>query len=161
MTIFYIIIAIVIAFFAYGREKTWTLFFGQADMGTVDFATLVPSKKPNSALFCPEDYCPNAERKSPSPIFDMPAATLKDKLFSIINAEPHIVQVANDVQNHEYRFVQYTPLMRYPDTIRIKIIQLNDDQSTLAIFSESQIGRSDLSVNYKRINGWMDILEAQ
>ena len=91
----------------------------------------------------------------------MPAAALKDQLFAIINAEPHVEQVADDPQNHEYRFVQYTPLMRFPDTIRIKIIELGDDKSTLAIFSESQIGRSDLSVNYKRINRWIHILEAQ
>lgn len=159
MSVIYFIIIVAIAFFAYGRENTWIVFFGKADMGGVDFASLVPSKKPNSALFCPKDYCPNAERKSLSPIFEMPAEALKDKLFRIINAEPHMQQVANDEENHNYRFVQYTPLMRFPDTIRIKIIKLADGKSTLAIFSESQIGRSDLSVNYKRINGWMDILE--
>lgn len=159
MSVIYFIVIVAIAFWAYGRENVWKVFFGQADMGAVDFSSLVPSKKPNSALFCPENYCPNAQHKSPSPIFEMPAQQLKDKLFSIINAEPHTKQVANDDENHAYRFVQYTPLMRFPDTIRIKIIKLSDDKSTLAIFSESQIGRSDLNVNYKRINRWMDILE--
>ncbi|MBL1420127.1 MAG: DUF1499 domain-containing protein [Alphaproteobacteria bacterium] len=161
MSVIYFIIIVSIAFWAYGRENTWKVFFGKADMGAVDFASLSPAKKTNNALFCPEDYCPKAERKSPSPIFDMSAETLKDKLFNIINAEPHMQQVGNDDANHDYRFVQYTRLMRFPDTIRIKIIDLGEDKSTLAIFSESQIGRNDFSVNYKRINGWMDILEGK
>lgn len=161
-TIIIIVAAIaVLAFNFYGREKTWVLFFGPADLGAIDFSNFTPSKKPNSALFCPVDYCPNAKRSSPSPIFNISTTELKDRLLTLILAEKNMHQVATDDENLQYRFVHYTPLMRYPDTIRVKFISLDDDKSTLAIFSESQIGRSDLSVNYKRINAWMDVLEGK
>lgn len=155
MTFIYIIIIVGIAFFAYGREKTWVLFLGKADMGAVNFETFTPSKKPNHALFCPEGYCENATKNNVSPIFEMSTNALKEKLFAIIEAEDNIDKVASDDEKLEYRFVQYTPLMRYPDTIRVKLIGLDDEKSTLAIFSESQIGRSDLGVNSKRINKWL------
>ena len=160
----YILYAIVIAivfFMAYGREKTWVLIFGQADLGPIEFETFTPSKKPNNALFCPPKYCQNAPRNSPSPVFNFSVDQLKTQLFDIIDKQPLMLQVANDDENQQYRFVQYTPLMRYPDTIRIKLIALDEGKSTLAIYSESQIGRGDMNVNYKRINGWMDILEAK
>lgn len=159
----FIMLAIIlcgVAFSLYGREKTWQLLIGPADLGPIDFATFTPSNKPNHALFCPQDYCPNAKRQTISPIFDFPVKTLKDKLYSIMIAEQNIERVAKDDENLEYRFVHYTPLMRFPDTIRIKFIALDEGKSTLAIFSESQIGHGDMSVNYKRINRWVRLLES-
>lgn len=156
-----VVILAILAFGIYGREKTWLLFFGNADLGAIDFKNFTPSKKPNHALFCPIDYCPNAKRSSPSPVFDIPANELKNKLLSLILSEQNIQQVASDDDNLEYRFVQHTPVMRYPDTIRVKFISLTDQKSTLAIFSESQVGQSDMGVNYKRVNGWMDVLEGK
>lgn len=150
---------IAIVFYAYGREKTWTLFYGSADLGAIDFANFTPSKKPNHAFFCPENFCPNAKRKTISPIFSLSTEELKNKLFKLILAEPRMVQVADDNENLEYRFVHHTRLMRYPDTIRIKLISLEDGKSTLAMFSESQIGYGDQGVNYKRLNRWVRLLE--
>ena len=63
MTIIYIIIVLAVVFFAYGREKTWTLFFGQADMGAVDFVTLVPSKNPIARFSAPRNIAPMPNAK--------------------------------------------------------------------------------------------------
>lgn len=148
-------LVIGLIFVAYGREKTWVKIFGTADLGAVDFASFSPTKKPNHALFCPKDYCPNAGKYKLSPTFELPVNVLKGKLLALVEAEPHMVQVAADDENLQYRYVQYTPLMRYPDTIRIQLIELGDGKSSFAIFSESQIGKSDLGVNFKRVNNWL------
>ncbi|NRA89432.1 MAG: DUF1499 domain-containing protein [Rhizobiales bacterium] len=39
--------------------------------------------------------------------------------------------------------------------IRLKFIETGDTKSSFAIYSESQIGRSDLGVNFKRIDLWV------
>ncbi|MCJ8323482.1 MAG: DUF1499 domain-containing protein [Rhizobiales bacterium] len=153
------LLLMVLIFFAYGREKTWLLFYGQADLGAVDFTTFTPTKKPNHALFCPQDYCTNAKKYKRTPVFSLSAVELKSNILKLILAEPLTIQVAQDDKKLEYRFVQYTPLMRFPDSIRLKIIPLKNNRSTLAIYSQSQMGNGDLGVNFKRLSRWLQSLQ--
>ncbi|NRA89321.1 MAG: hypothetical protein HRU28_18475 [Rhizobiales bacterium] len=117
MTIIISITLLIIVFFAIGPTKIWTYFFGSADLGAIEFATFTPSIKPNHALFCPMGYCANAMADKVTPTFDLEIDMLKHKLLTIINAEQNIEMVASDDENYEYRFVHYTKLMRFPDTI--------------------------------------------
>ncbi len=154
-----VLMFIVILAFMYGWPNIWKLGFGNADLGAVNFETFTPSKKPNHALFCPENFCKNAAPNKVLPTYDLNVADLKIKLLKLVQAEKNIYKVAENVETYEYRFVQYTPLMGFPDTIRIKFIDLGNNKSSMAIFSESQIGQSDLGVNYKRINMWLKQLD--
>ncbi len=151
--VFFILVTIVL--FAYGWQNIWKLRFGSADMGDVKFETFTPSKKPNHALFCPDNYCRNAIPNKIVQAYDLNIDALRNQLLALIEAEKDIHIMAADEQAFKYRFVQYTPLMRFPDTIRVKFIDLGNDKSSMAIFSESQIGHSDLGVNYKRIDRWV------
>lgn len=155
LTILFILVIAYGAFFAIGREKVWQWIFGEADLGHIEFSEFTPSKKPNHALVCPDGFCKNAKTDKNAPIFEMPVDALKVKLLRIIDAEDNIVQVGQNFDTMQYRYVQRTSLMRFPDTIRVKFLQLSDDRSTVAIYSESQIGYRDLGVNFKRIERWM------
>ena len=52
------------------------------------------------------------------------------------------------------RYLQRSRLMSFPDTIDVRFIAIDNDRSTLAIYSRSQIGRSDFGVNLERIRLW-------
>ncbi len=54
------------------------------------------------------------------------------------------------------RYLQRSRLMSYPDTIDVRFIALDNDTATLAIYSRSQLGRSDFGVNLARIRRWVD-----
>lgn len=152
------ILLVIVFLFAYGWQNIWKISFGAADMGDIEFTTFTPSRKPNHALICPQNYCKNAKRSKLAPIFKFNVATLKQKLFAIADASKNIKIVASDDENNTYRFVEYSKLMRFPDTIRVKLITTDDGGSTLAIYSQSQIGHGDLGVNAKRINNWLQQL---
>lgn len=50
------------------------------------------------------------------------------------------------------RFVERSALMRYPDTINAQVFGAGQGRSTLALYSRSQIGYSDLGANRARID---------
>ena len=53
------------------------------------------------------------------------------------------------------RFVQVTRLMRYPDTVDLEVIPVGENQSTLALYSRSLVGRKDFGVNRARLQRWL------
>ena len=57
------------------------------------------------------------------------------------------------------RFLQHTRLMRFPDTIDVEVFPAASNQSTLAIYSRSLIGRKDFGVNRARITRWLAALD--
>ena len=46
--------------------------------------------------------------------------------------------------------------MRYPDTVDVLVLPAEGGRSTVAIYSRSQIGRSDLGANLARIRRWLE-----
>jgi uncharacterized protein (DUF1499 family) len=58
-------------------------------------------------------------------------------------------------ENGQDRFLVHTRLMRFPDTVAAQVIEQGPGQSTLALYSRSQIGRSDLGVNKRRLARWL------
>ena len=54
------------------------------------------------------------------------------------------------------RYVQRSATMSFPDTINVRFIALSDSTSTLAIYSRSQLGHSDIGVNLARIRLWTE-----
>ncbi|MEM9574495.1 MAG: hypothetical protein AAF870_04605, partial [Pseudomonadota bacterium] len=59
LTVLLIISAFGAIFFvAYGRENTWQLVAGNADLGPFDLQNIQRSGKSNDALLCAEPLCP-------------------------------------------------------------------------------------------------------
>jgi uncharacterized protein (DUF1499 family) len=130
------------------------------DIGPVDFATLRRRASPNDALVCPSGHCPLAKPDREPKIYDMTAAELSTRLMRIALAEPDTGMLHCDPPcEARVRFVQYSRLMRFPDTIDVEIVPVGDDKSTLAIYSRSLVGHGDLGVNRARIERWLAALE--
>ncbi|MDD9908120.1 MAG: DUF1499 domain-containing protein [Ahrensia sp.] len=143
----------------YGWEHVWRVMAGPADLGPVSFQGLSKTAKPNQALICPPDLCDPASIDRPSSIYDLPAMVLRERLLNSLRAEDDITRVDGDTEPLKLRFIQRTWLMRYPDTIRIEIVPIEDTSSTIALYSQSQIGESDLGVNLERAERWLGRLE--
>ncbi|MEQ9143778.1 MAG: DUF1499 domain-containing protein [Parvibaculaceae bacterium] len=124
----------------------------------MDFKTLVLTRKPNQYLVAPEGYCRNATPHRHAPVFKVDAQTLEDAFADVALAEPRVTRKPADDGQRE--FVQRSALMRFPDTITVEAIDLGDGTSTLAIYSRSALGYSDMGVNRKRIDAWLEKLDA-
>jgi len=72
--------------------------------------------------------------------------------------DPNTTLVQSDQKQD--RFLVRTRLMRYPDTVVVEVIEQGPNLSTLALYSRSQIGRSDFGVNRRRIERWVERIGA-
>lgn len=160
LVIVFLILVLVIAFLGFGRERTWALFFGPADLGPVeDFTRLERPASPNTYLACPLELCLREEPDLVPPIFATDPAGLKKALKEIIEAEPLTEHVAGDPDGFGDRYVQRTPLMRFPDTIIIRYLPVDVGRTTLVIYSRSKLGWGDWGVNRERVRRWIQELE--
>jgi len=156
-TIFAIIASIAVvaltAFFVIGPERFWAMA-SPADLGPVTFETLQRRKSPNDALACPQDLCVAKSDITP-PVFAVSADELRSAFAKVIASEPRIEQVAADGAALTQRYVQRSRIMRFPDTIIVRFLDLGDGRSTLALYSRSQLGEGDMGVNRARIERWL------
>ena len=79
----------------------------------------------------------------------------------ILATEPNVTRVAADDAALTERFVQRSAWLGFPDTIVVRYLEQPGERSTLAIYSRSQLGRSDLGANRERITRWLTKLAQQ
>src|SRR5262249_39041589 len=129
------------------------------DMGPIDFATLRRRSSPNDALVCPSDRCPFARPDHEAKIYDMPPAELSARVTQVALAEPDTHALPCAPPCRLLRHVQYSRLMRFPDTIDVEVLPGGDGRSTIAIYSRSLVGYGDFGVNRARIERWLAALD--
>jgi uncharacterized protein (DUF1499 family) len=152
-------LAFLAAFFIAGPERIWALF-GPPDLGPVDFETLKRRTSPNDALSCPPGLCVAKSDVAP-PVFAVGAPELHKAFAKVVASELLVTQVASDESGFNARYVQRTKILRFPDTVNVRLIDLGDGRSTIALYSRSQLGESDFGVNRARIERWLEKLQKE
>ena len=152
-----LVILVALTLVVVGRETMLEMVFGPIDQSAVDFATIDTTGRENTYLVCPPGLCGQDPDRA-SPEFAIPATELRNRWFSMIGNEPLTDWIASDEEIQQYDFLQRTPLMRYPDTITVRFLSLDEERSTLAVYSRSHYGRKDFGVNRERIDGWLEAL---
>ena len=74
----------------------------------------------------------------------------------VIASEADVVQV--DHAPLAERYIQRSRWLRLPDTIAVRYFPRGEGQSTIALYSRSQLGQGDFGVNRARIARWLDRL---
>ena len=136
-----------------GPEWVWS-FFGPPDLGPVAFETLERWTTPNDALVCPPHLC-KARSDLVPPLFAVDANGLRAAMAKVIASEPRIALVHTNDAGLTERYVQRSALLGFPDTVVVRYIEQPEGRSTLAMYSRSQLGRSDLGVNKARLERWL------
>jgi uncharacterized protein (DUF1499 family) len=121
------------------------------------FDTLQRSDKPNSYLICPKNYC-TTTLDDTAPIFDVNIADLQAAWGKMIAAQPRIELLEMSSDHLTYQYVQRSFLLHFPDIINVKLIPINNHQSTLAIYSTAVYGYYDFHVNKNRVQNWLTAL---
>lgn len=118
----------------------------------INFKTVKRPPKPNTCLAAPENHCLAAEPDFAPPVFELTGRGLFSKLSEIIAADRSWSKLVADPESLRLQFVATTGFMRFKDDVDIEIIPVDDTHTTLAIYSRSRIGYSDLGTNRKRVN---------
>jgi hypothetical protein len=143
-----------------GIDDLYTLLFGPADLGPADPATLVRRSSPNDALACPPEAC-RAPADLSVPVFGVEPEALRAASVAALMAEPGAERAYAGTWSDEDRIVVRSRLMRYPDTVNLRVISLGEGRSSLFLYSRSQIGYSDMGVNRARLERVIERIRAR
>ena len=142
-----------------GRATVLSAILGPVERQAISFASLAPPDRPNWYLVCPEGVCGTAPQAA-SPVFEEPVAALRDRWRRMVAAQPRTESLSGDDESLQEDYVQRSKIVGWPDTVTVRFIALDDTRSTLAIYSRSHYGYSDMGVNQKRIEAWLAALGA-
>ena len=146
-----------IASLVVGKQALLELIFGPVKRSPVDFKTLQLGPKPNQYLVCPAAFCQNKPNRV-APVFAVSPERLKQAWFAMIERQPRVSLLGSSSDQAQHDFEATTALMGYPDTVTVRFIEAEEGGSTLAIYSRSHYGHSDLGANKKRIDAWLELL---
>jgi hypothetical protein len=155
-----VVMAVSLYIYAPGGAGRMESAFKLPAFEPVDFATLRKTPKPNQYLVCPEAFCAETPDRA-SPIFPVPVDTLAASFDAMVRGQPDTSERQRDAALKQVDYVQRTPRMRYPDLITVRFQAVDETSSTLAIYSRSVYGRSDMGVNKARIDAWLSALEKE
>jgi uncharacterized protein (DUF1499 family) len=123
-----------------------------------DPLTLERSGRPNDWLICPPDAC-RAEADAGAPSFAIPPERLLAAWREVLADQSRATLIAADEQRRLLMAQDRTPLLRFVDTITVRVLPTADGGSTFAAYSRSEIGYGDLGTNRKRLQAWVAALE--
>ena len=96
-----------------------------------------------------------------APIFNCSPDVLFEQIFSMIESRKDWKLRDSDAKQGQVSFVAVSKWMRFKDDIDILVQPVDGaaEKSTLAAYSRSRVGHSDLGVNRKRITGLLAALD--
>jgi hypothetical protein len=139
-----------------GIEFAWARVFGPSDQGPVDFDTLKRRPRSTDALASARAVSPRANPDFDPPVFQIDPDRLRALAAEVIGSESDTVKVFSDTGIRQDRFVTRTRLLRFPATADVRVLDLGEGRSTLAIYSRSPGPGSDFGANRKRVRRWVD-----
>jgi uncharacterized protein (DUF1499 family) len=117
----------------------------------ISFKSLKRPPKPNTCLAAPVDYCLAAEADFAPPVFPAKADALYKRILDVVEAQKRTTIVKQSAESGQLRYIAKTALLGFKDDVDIEIISIDENATTLAIYSRSRVGYSDLGANQKRV----------
>jgi uncharacterized protein (DUF1499 family) len=119
----------------------------------LDFQALARPTSPNTYLLAPFGFADEASPDAESPVFDCTQAELFSQVEALVASRKDWRLKALDAQAGRISFIAVTRFFRFKDDVDIAVLPAGDDagRSTLAIYSASRVGYSDLGANAKRV----------
>lgn len=124
----------------------------------LNFTRLERPASPNTYLVAPDGLCQNAEPDAAPPKFNKSARGLFSSISELIAKERRWVDVQAEAERLRFKFVAKTPLLGFKDDVDIMVIPADEVAgdgelgASLAIYSRSRVGYSDLGANRKRVS---------
>lgn len=125
-----------------------------------DPLTLERTGKPNDWLLCPLGTC-RSEASAPSPSYEIPAQRLWQAWQEVLAESPRATVIATDPDRLLIMAQDRTPVLRFVDTVTVRVLPTGTGGSTFAAYSHSEVGYSDLGTNRRRLEAWSQAVAAK
>ena len=131
----------------------------EAERLALDPSTLERTGRPNDFLVCPEGQC-RAVVDMPAPVLAVAPADQLRLWEEVVTASPRTRVLRVDETSMTIHAEQRSRLLRFVDTIVVRVLPLDEGRSSFAAYSRSEVGHSDMGVNRARLEDWIARVEA-
>ena len=107
----------------------------------------------------PEGLCTAANVDQAPPTFAVTPSKLRQAFLSVVISQPRVSHTLADEMEVYDDFVVRSALFHFPDLVSVQFLP-DGKRATLAIYSRSVYGRSDLGVNRARCLRWLKLVDA-
>ncbi len=131
----------------------------EPDQWHVDPLVELQSIKPNSYRVAPpaltEEFV-----NLPAPVYTANPTLMAKAFDDFVLRQSKTIRIDGSPEEGWMTYVQRSQRLNFPDYISVKFIDLNGGNSTVAIYSRSRFGHSDMGVNEARVKAWMGSLRS-
>jgi uncharacterized protein (DUF1499 family) len=121
-----------------------------------DPLTAAKPETPNSYRVAP--LAATATADAEAPVFAVPVSDLTAAFDAVALGDSRVQVLSGSAESGHVTYVQRSALFAFPDYVSVRFMDADSGGSTLAVFSRSRFGKSDLGVNKKRVVRWLDEL---
>ena len=122
----------------------------------LDPLTAPTPSTPNSYRVAPAGD--SIDRDADAPTFSVPVADLAAAFDAVALGDDRVDVLAGSASGGFVTYVQRSAFFAFPDYVSVRFVEAEGGGSTLAVFSRSRYGKSDLGVNKKRVVRWLQQL---
>ncbi len=116
----------------------------------VDFTQNILTSKPNQYLACPEDHCRDKPHMV-APVFQVSRDEAVQVWDTMMAQKTRFARLNTRDKPDRRQYEERSKLMRFPDRISVQFLERSPTTSSVAIFSQSKYGYSDMGVNEARV----------
>jgi uncharacterized protein (DUF1499 family) len=124
----------------------------------LDLAHFERPATPNTALAAPEGA--GVHPDIVTPVFHVAAPRLWAAVEGVADRQPRTFRLAVARTGMAGSWVARSAVWNFPDVIAARVAPRGPEDSTLALYSHSLYGRSDLGVNRRRLDAWLAAVTA-
>jgi len=125
----------------------------------VDPLTAMRPATPNTYYVAPQAMVQDTVDLE-APVYAVPAEVMAKAFADYVLTQPNIIPLASDEGGLWATYVQRTPVLKMPDYISVKFVDLDGGRSTIAIYSRSRFGYGDMGVNKARVDLWLQSMSS-
>lgn len=118
------------------------------------FETLKRPASMNHWLIAPQGFPGKPNEAAPE--YPVPVERLRAAFEEVVGAMENVREKSRDGELTHY--IAQTAILRFKDDIRVQFLSLAPRASSLAIYSASRIGFTDLGANRRRLRQWLNLL---
>jgi uncharacterized protein (DUF1499 family) len=126
--------------------------------GPMDMAHIERPASPNTALAAPAGTQPAPDIVTQP--YHVPPRLLYDAVRAVAQAQPRVFVAAEYPDRMQSHYVARSAVFNFPDLVTVQVAAAGESAGTVAIYSRSVYGYSDLGVNRSRIATWLRALQA-
>lgn len=128
------------------------------NLRVIDFQTL--KTEDDDYLMCAPAACLESEVDAKSDIYNVSRSELSQALFSYTDNNVLIRTYRRDLSLWQFDFTERLNSEKFPHVITVQLIAISPEQSSLNIYSRSELGGSNTIVHKERVDRWLRFMES-